>query len=171
MAGTKAGSSTVLPKKSIAFIAMSAEYIGIVLMVVMSCITMYQVIARFVFHNPTSWSEELSVVLMTWIGYLGIAIGIKERKHTTVDYFVNLLPPSVQKVVNWLNDVLILAFHAGMVYYGSILYKTSEGVSLPATDISMSSVYSVLIIGGGLNVLFGLVQVLGLERRLFGQAQ
>lgn len=165
-----AGGSNPL-KKALTFIALVAEYFGIVLLVAMSCITMYQVIARFVFDNPTSWSEELSVVLMTWIGYMGIAIGIKERKHTTVGFFVELLPLVVQKLINRLNDLLILLFHMGMVYYGVVLAKNSAGVSLPATDISMSVVYSVLIIGGGLNVLFGLVQVLGLEEHLFGQTE
>ena len=74
---------------------------------------MYQVVARFIFQNPTSWSEELSVILMTWIGYMGIAIGIKERKHTTVGFFVERLPPLAQKLINRFNDLLVLAIPYG----------------------------------------------------------
>ena len=144
-------------------IALAAEIIGIVLLVVMSAITFLQVVMRFGFDNPTSWSEELSIVCMTWLGYLGIAVAIRERSHMTVDYFVGLLPILWQKRVEKVNDTLILAFHGGMIYYGLTLMSTAEGMSLPATDIPMSGVYAVLVVGGSLNALFGFLQLSGVE--------
>lgn len=153
-------------RKFLYYLSLGLEYCALILMVLMTSITMYQVIMRFIFKNPSSWSEELTIFLMIWVGFLGMVIGLKERKHTTMDFVVDLFPPNIKKIIEKCGDIIVLVFNILMFKYGFTLMGNAGKTVLPATSIPIVLMYLPLVVAGGTSILFGLVHILGLEETL-----
>ena len=66
------------------------KYLCVVLMSVMTLIIFIQVVARYVFQNSLSWSEELARYIFIWLVYLGISYGCQMRKHIKIDAALQL---------------------------------------------------------------------------------
>lgn len=61
------------------------------LFTIMSIVTLIQVLFRYVFKLPLSWTEELARFLFVWVVFLGSAVSVKELGHVGVEYFVSRL--------------------------------------------------------------------------------
>ena len=55
-----------------------------VLLIVIFILIIVQIVMRFVFSNPLSWSEELSRYLLIWITFLGASLAVKQGSHLVV---------------------------------------------------------------------------------------
>ena len=63
-------------------------------MTVMVVLTTYQVIVRYIFNSPSTWSEELVGYLFGWSTMLGATIVSGERGHMNIPVLVDRFNPS-----------------------------------------------------------------------------
>lgn len=56
------------------------------------------------------WTEELARILFITSVFLGIAIGVAEKRHIVVDFLLNRLPPRLRALVGMLFHAVILVF-------------------------------------------------------------
>src|SRR6218665_3607307 len=96
-------------------------YIAGIGMVVMTLIVGWQVFGRYVLNDSPSWSEPLSLHLMSWFIMLGAAVGVRESVHLGLDIVRYAMPPSIQKIMDLISLGLILIFGIGMAYYSTLL--------------------------------------------------
>lgn len=68
-----------------------------------------QVIMRFVFNNPLTWSEEFSRYIYVWIVWLGCASCASRRGHTRITVLYDKFPPAMQRCCTVLCDLIIIA--------------------------------------------------------------
>src|ERR1700733_12182917 len=54
------------------------------------------VVARYVFHNPIIWSDELASSLFLWLAMLGSAVALRRSEHMRMTAFVGMLSPPVR---------------------------------------------------------------------------
>lgn len=64
-----------------------------------------QVVARYVFDAPPTWTEELAISLFAWLVLLYATVGVREGFHVAVD----LLSESAPAVLRHTSDRIILA--------------------------------------------------------------
>ena len=69
----------------------------IAISIVMVCVTLAQVIFRYVIAAPLPWSEELARYCFVWIVFLGGALGLARGIHLGVDLLVNAFPPGMRR--------------------------------------------------------------------------
>lgn len=124
------------------------KYICSVVLVIMTAITFAQVVCRFVFHNPFSWSEEVTLMLLVWFGYLCMPIDIYTDEHAAIFAFYNKMPAAVKKGLDFLRHGLLLWFFIILTKYGVVLSKLNLRKIQPATGISYVWRYIPLIVGG-----------------------
>ena len=62
------------------------EIFALTSMVAMTLIVTLQVITRRIFNFVYFWSEEVTLLLLIWFGFLGIAIGFKKWIFQTCIY-------------------------------------------------------------------------------------
>lgn len=43
------------------------------------------VVMRYVFHHPLAWTDEISVVILSWAIIIGFSIDLGERSHICMD--------------------------------------------------------------------------------------
>ena len=85
----------------------------LLLMVAMCVDVMSQVIARFIFHKPFTWSEELSRYLFVWIALFGAAWCGRKHIHVRMTAVINRFPDPVLHV----QQVAIAVICAACCFY------------------------------------------------------
>ncbi|APO75866.1 TRAP dicarboxylate transporter protein DctQ subunit [Rhizobium etli 8C-3] len=128
-------------------------------LVLMTAFVAWQVFCRYVLNDSPSWTEPGSVMLMSWFIFLGAAVGIRENNHLGFDVLLYVLPKSGKRVLRMISDVVILAFGAGMIWYGGALMKLTWNTTLPSLGISGAFDYLPLAGGGVLAVIFSLERI------------
>jgi TRAP-type C4-dicarboxylate transport system permease small subunit len=124
------------------------------MMIVMAGSVVLQVTSRYVFNNPTSWSEELARYLFVWITFLGAAVVIRKRRHVDVTVLTDRLPPSAAKVVYLVSDVAVLFMLGALTWAGAGLAIMAHRQLSAAMDLPMSLAYSAMPVGTGLMFVF-----------------
>jgi len=124
------------------------------MMIVMAGAVVLQVTSRYVFNNPTSWSEELARYLFVWITFLGAAVVIRKRRHVDVTVLTDRLPPSAAKVVYLVSDVAVLFMLGALTWAGAGLAIMAHRQLSAAMDLPMSLAYSAMPVGTGLMFVF-----------------
>ena len=135
------------------------KYLCATCLIVMATILLVQVIARYVFNRSIYWAEELAIYCMIWSIFLGSAIGVAEKSHTRIGFFINLFPAVVVNVIQLILDVIFL-FFAGVLGYNSLsiveisMKSLSAGLRLP-----LGFVYGSLSVSALLMVIFFLFNI------------
>ncbi|WP_353641145.1 TRAP transporter small permease [Mesorhizobium sp. WSM2239] len=135
-------------------------------LVAMTAFVAWQVFCRYVLNNSPSWTEPGSVMLMSWFIFLGAAVGVRENNHLGFDVLLYVLPKAGKRVLRMISDVVILAFGAGMVWYGGQLAALTWNTTLPSLGVSGAFDYLPVVAGGVLVVLFALERIV---RRIAGE--
>ncbi|AIC29199.1 TRAP dicarboxylate transporter protein DctQ subunit [Rhizobium etli bv. mimosae str. IE4771] len=128
-------------------------------LILMTVFVAWQVFCRYVLNDSPSWTEPGSVMLMSWFIFLGAAVGIRENNHLGFDVLLYVLPKSGKRVLRMISDAVILAFGAGMIWYGGALMSLTWNTTLPSLGISGAFDYLPLAAGGVLAVIFSLERI------------
>jgi TRAP-type transport system small permease protein len=126
----------------------------VLMMIVMGGSVVLQVVSRYVFNRPTSWSEELARYLFVWITFLGAAVVIRKRRHVDVTVLTDRLPAGAAKVVYLVSDVAVLFMLGALTWAGAGLAIMAHRQLSAAMDLPMSLAYSAMPVGTGLMFVF-----------------
>ena len=111
------------------------------------------VIARYVFHSPIIWSDELASILFLWLSMLGAVVALRRGEHMRMTAFVAKASPSTRALLDVFALAASLAFLL-MVAHPSYEYASEEAiVTTPALEISNAWRASALPIGVALMIL------------------
>lgn len=136
--------------KLIWFLNNAEEFIIVIMFALMVAAIFLQVIMRYVFQSPLSWSEELGKFLFVWISWLGISLGARYGEHIKITMLVDRLPFKVAQVVNILSEIIVIGICAVTLYYGVSLVMTQMGTHYAGIKISVSWGYLAVVLGCGL---------------------
>lgn len=102
------------------------EIVACAFLLVMSCATFVNVIARYFFNAPLPWAEELARYSFLWLVFTGAAVCTKHRRHIAIDVVIKLLPRRMQICCEMLANVCIILLMAVLVYYGIVLTASAN---------------------------------------------
>ena len=154
------------------FLAVDRVFEGfcIVLLVLMIVIVFVAVITRRVFGFQFAWSEEITLLCLTWFTFMGISIGFRERLHLGMDLFEKL-PAGVLNVLDRLIDAVTFLFGLYLVIYGWDFTMMMQGSVLAATQLPNIVQYIVMPITGVLTCVYSALQFLGHDLRRFNRIE
>lgn len=121
---------------------------------------LWQVTSRFLFNDPSSYTEEIARFLLIWIGLLGGCYAYRNHAHLGLDLLTEAMTPSLQRLAQWIVNTIVILFATLVLGYGGgqLVWLTLElQQTSAAMGIPMGYVYSVLPISGALIVLYTLV--------------
>ena len=84
--------------------------LGAFLFLLVMFITTYEVLVRYLFNAPTTWSLEISVILTIWGTFLGVAYTLQQGGHTQVDLLVNRLSERNRRILRIFVYLFVLLF-------------------------------------------------------------
>ena len=138
------------------------EYLCMGTLVILVCIVFMQVCTRYLLHFTPRWSEETSVILMIWLGFITMAIGVKKGMHLSISALVNLFPKPVQKVIFYFDELAVMAFGIVLFVHGKNLSAQTMSSTLPATQLPAGVLYAVLPVAGVMIIIYTIIRILDL---------
>ncbi|MGJ7579036.1 TRAP transporter large permease [Variovorax sp. RHLX14] len=136
------------------------DYVAGALVVADIVVLFMGVLARFVFHAPLIWSDELASILFIWMAMLGAVVALRRGEHMRMTALVSMQPPSRQPLFEAVALVAALAFLA-MVVWPSWEYASEERfITTPALEISNAWRAAALPVGIVLMALFAVLRLL-----------
>lgn len=81
--------------------------------IIMTAVTVYAVIMRYVFSSPIGWAEEIQYITVVWAAFFGGSMAFRKRANISVDYFYlkfNKTVKLVFEIVIWIVLTLSLAW-------------------------------------------------------------
>lgn len=122
----------------------TAKVISVILVSIISVAIVVSVIFRYGLNNALPWPENLAVMLLVWITFIGGSAAYFEREHVNITYLYDKMPSPLATGTLVLSESVILMFALGLVYFGyglaiSRSQYTSEvlGISLFWGEIPM----------------------------------
>ena len=135
--------------------ALSVAMLGLTLMAFFTC---YQVVMRFIFDHPSTWSEVLVRSIMIWTVYLAAAAAFREGAVIAAEILVRSVPRGFGKALQIFAGVLSVIFLVVIVWTGIDMVERTSTQRLAGLGIPISWVYLALPIGGALATLAVLVR-------------
>jgi TRAP-type C4-dicarboxylate transport system permease small subunit len=120
------------------------EIIGTTLFIMMFVILVAQIVFRQIFDSPLVWSEELAILLFTYVGMLGVSIGIKYKQHVFIDFLYNKFSGKGLKIANTFIQSVVFISLVAMIQIGYKLFLRKKIFQLIALKISAGWMYIAL---------------------------
>jgi TRAP-type C4-dicarboxylate transport system permease small subunit len=147
-----------------AFILTADRWVGRVIMAlavaalaVAALVGFYQVVTRFVFQQPSSWSEVLTRALIVWSVFLGLSAALRGGALLAVDLLYRTLQNTPYLAVLRLFILaLTLLFLVIVLVFGIDVTHRVRFQTLAGLEISISWAYAAIPTGA----LFGILAVI-----------
>jgi TRAP-type C4-dicarboxylate transport system permease small subunit len=127
----------------------------IVCFISMFCIVLSLVFYRFVLQKPHFWGEEAARYLMVTSLFLALSIGVREKVHLNVEFFVNMLPRKAGRAVLMVAGVITTLAYAALTLMAVrfVLLIKNTGQTSAAMKLPTWIVYAFMAAGFALCVL------------------
>lgn len=111
------------------------------------------VVFRYFIGDPLVWTEEFIVIVFSWMLFIGLASGFRERMHLRIDALLIVLPPAARTVIGVFATATTLATLAGLVWFGTSQAISLAAVQTPMMRISAAWAVTALPVGAALGCL------------------
>ncbi len=112
-------------------LALICKIITGVSLVVLTLIFGWLVFGRYVMNDTPTWVEQVSLLLVMVITFLGAAVGIHEHTHLGVSYFREVVPDRVKTLFAVLTHIALLIFGVIMATQSYKLTVFKWGTEIP----------------------------------------
>ena len=119
----------------------------------MTIIVFLQVILRAFFKTNIPWGEEMVLLVMVWMTFAAMSIGLKEEVHIRIEFFTARFPQNIRKLVVMFDNLVLLVVNALMIYYGISLINFTKISKLPVTKLPSSAVFYLIPVSAALSCL------------------
>ena len=107
-----------------------------VALVLMTIIFGWLVFGRYVLNSTPTWVEQVSLLLVVYIGFLGASVGVHKRTHLGVSVFREMSPEPVRRIFDFLSFSILTGFGLIMVVYGYKLTMFKWTAEIPLIHVS-----------------------------------
>jgi len=107
-----------------------------------------QVIWRFVFDDPFSWSEELARYLQVWLIMLTSSVCIQKSKHLAIDYLTHKFSFKLQRLFKLISMVGITSYILVVIIFGIQFILVVGAQRTPALQIPIGYIYFAFPLAG-----------------------
>ena len=103
-----------------------------VALVFMTVMFGWLVYGRYVLNSTPTWVEQVSLLLVVLIGFLGAAVGIHKNTHLGVSYFRDISPRPLRRAFELIAHLMLVVFGAVMMVnsYQLVLFKWTTQIPL-----------------------------------------
>lgn len=130
---------------------------------VMVILTTYQVITRYVFNAPSTWSEELVGYLFAWSTLFGAAIVTGERGHMNIPILIDRMSPPVRKGFHIFSEIIAFVFSATILVFGGVqVSQLAMGQQTSSLGVAVGVFYWVMPLCGVTMALYSILNIIGI---------
>ncbi|WP_010416294.1 TRAP transporter small permease [Anaerophaga thermohalophila] len=148
------------------------KILEVFLVVIMSALVIdvvWQVASRYIFGNPSSFTDELAVFLLIWVGMAGAAYVKGKNEHLAIDILPDKLKPvNKNRLLIFINILIIIFSITIMIVGGTWLTYTrfQMGQVSSALQVPLGYVYMILPISGLLMLYYSIDDIIKLNKEI-----
>jgi tripartite ATP-independent transporter DctM subunit len=140
------------------------ESIACLLVLIEIVVLFTGVVARYAFHQPIVWTDELASILFLWLSMLGAVLALRRGEHMRMTALVARLAPPRRALIEALAIAASLAFLL-LVMHPAWEYASEEAaIVTPALEISNAWRAAAIPIGMALMIFVALLNLARLGR-------
>ncbi len=141
-------------------VTQAAVNLGTAGLAIAAVIGLYQVLARFVFHAPASWSEPLIQATLIWMTYITLAGAMRTGTLISVDLALSVSTGKLRRLLTAAISISVLALLFVLFWFGCILVWRVRSQTIAGIGLSASWVYAALPVGSVISSLALIAHVL-----------
>ena len=123
--------------------------------IIMTLLTCWQVVTRYLLGKPSSWSEELVSYLFAWMALLGASLVVGERGHMNIPLLLEKTGPTARLALSVFAEGIAALFAAVILVYGGVeITSLAMAQMTSALGVPIGLFYLVLPLSGVLNALY-----------------
>ncbi len=111
------------------------------------------VVFRYFLGSPLVWTEEFIVIAFSWMLFIGLASGFRERMHLRIDALLILLPIRARFALGLIATTATAITLLGLVWFGMDQAITLLETQTPMMRISATWAVASLPVGAALSCL------------------
>jgi len=105
------------------------EIIASLVLAFIILLTVSGVFFRYVLSQPLAWQEEVSMVAMVWLVFMGASVVAKRSAHIRIDTLSNLLPQGYRQIWLFIANALVFLVLGLLFYYSTKLTLQTQKLS------------------------------------------
>ncbi len=135
------------------------ERLTAVLVVAEIVILFVGIVARYAFHHPLIWSDELASLLFLWLAMFGAALALGRNEHMRMSALVNRFGDTGRGFAELLALAAAIGFLLAILGPAIDYWENESMVSLMSLDISMSWRAAAMPVGTALMIVMALLRL------------
>ena len=113
------------------------------------------VVLRYIFNSPMIWATELCELILVSMASFGMAWLLRQEKHVKVDFFLNILKPRHQALLNGITSIMGAAAVLAITWYGlENTFHLMERGALETGVLRLPKAYYLMPLGIGCLLFF-----------------
>lgn len=155
-------SETIKKIKNLLIQILSVTCVALFILIIF--LGLYQVIVRYVFNSPSSWSEELLTYGFAWMALLGLALVAGRREHMRLTFILDKFKFAPRLGLEAVGEIVTLLFSLLVFVFGgiSIVILTMPQIT-PALQWRTGLLYLCIPIAGVFIALFNILNLITLK--------
>lgn len=138
------------PLARIAVILAGSALLGLVL------VQGWQVFARYVMNDSPSWTEPVTIVLLSTAMSFGAACGVHAGSHFNFTLLLHSVSPRRARLLQSVSHLIVVFIGAGLGYWSTLLFLDGLDLTMAGAPLPQGTAFAPLALGGMLMALFGL---------------
>jgi len=114
------------------------EIFIVILTLLMVVVITLQVISRYIFNAPFSWTMEANIFLFAWLIFIGASVVLKEGRHVKMELFLTNFSMRKRKIISIFVSLLLVVFLVILLRNNILLFPLHSQFRTPVVRIPMS---------------------------------
>jgi TRAP-type C4-dicarboxylate transport system permease small subunit len=132
--------------------------VACIMLIIASCLGMFQIITRFILEQPAEWTEVLIRFSLIWMVFMGIPTAFRQGAMVSVDVLYRWSPPKIKRVLDFVVCGAAMLLIGVIVYWGwDYANRGSVQSVIGLEGVSMFWAYLAMPVGG----LFCILGIIG----------
>ncbi len=125
------------------------------LIIVMVAVACWQVISRYVFNSPSTFSEEFLRFSLVWMSVIGLAYVAGKKEHISLTLFLDKCPKHLINIWYVVIQVVFIMFTVYILILGGWKVSSTAMTQVsPVLKLAMGKVYYALPLSGVITITY-----------------
>lgn len=149
----KSGTKTRLDRLADAVVALAAlALVGLV------AVQGWQVFARYVLNDSPSWTEPVTLALLTSAMSFGAASGVHNDRHFAFTLLADIAPPALRRALFVFTQLTIALLGLVLAWWSYVLFDSGVDIRTAGAPFPETLPYAPVALGGALMAIFALAR-------------
>lgn len=147
-------------QRALEALATAVIHVAVVALLGLVVVQGWQVFARYVINDSPSWTEPVTLLLLSTAMSMGAAAGVHTNRHFGFFLLADHLHPLARRAVDAVVPLVVAAIGAVIAWWGWALWIDGLHIKAAGANLPQSVNYLPLSVGGALMVVFALNRLL-----------